>query len=728
LNNSKIKTYKIEGMTCASCSQIIEDNVRKLAGVDSVQVNFVTEKAELAVGEKFNEEILNELLTKLGYRALSSEKVKEVAKAFAEKSFFSVQFFQALLSLIVGIFSMALAMGPFSQLAEHQTNNIIQFILSTLILLFFGKVYVKSVYHFFTTRYSNMNTLIGLGVLAAYFYSVTLMFFSAHAHVYFETIPFIIGFTLFGHFLEEKAKTKAKSSLSSLYKMQIKFAAKIEVGVEINTPVIELKVGDIIRLRPGDKIPLDGVVSEGSSHTDESMITGESSAVSKKSGDNVFAGSLNLEGSLLIKVQKEIHQGFISDVVAYVEKAQLRKAPIQKYADKIVQYFVPTIISISVLTFLMWMIFNPNEKTYQAFSHMIAVLLIACPCALGLAVPMAVMITTAEASKSGLLIGGGEVIERASTIDIIVFDKTGTLTEGHPNVIDYEFSPNSNTPIDESEFFRIVGSITRNSSHPLSHSITQFIEARKIKLGDPDKFKNIPGFGVESLFEGKKVLVGNAALLKRENIEVRESQKIGSLVYISIDQIFSGVFVIADPLKKEAKETIASLNRQGIEVWMLTGDNEKIAKKIANELGILNFKASVLPVEKADFILSLQANGKKVAMIGDGINDAPALSSANLSMAMSSGSDVAIEASDVSILEGKIACVSQFFERSNKTMRVIKQNLFLSFFYNLLCIPLAAGLLYPWFQVSLTPMWASLAMGLSSFSVILSSLRLKKSL
>ncbi|MDD4974621.1 MAG: heavy metal translocating P-type ATPase [Bacteriovorax sp.] len=724
MNNSKIKTYKIEGMTCASCSQIIEENVRKLSGVDSVQVNFVTEKAELAVGDSFQEEIFSEMLNKLGYRALSSEKVKEVERAFADKSFFNIQFFQSALSLLVGIFSMALAMGPFSKYADHQTNNSIQFVLSTLILLLFGKVYVKSVYHFFTTRYSNMNTLIGLGVLAAYFYSLILMFFSVHAHVYFETIPFIIGFTLFGHFLEEKAKTKAKSSLSSLYKMQIKFASKVVEGVEVNTPVIDLKVGNTIRLRPGDKIPLDGIVSEGSSHTDESMITGESSAVSKKIGDNVFAGSLNLEGSLLIKVQKEIHQGFISDVVAYVEKAQLRKAPIQKYADKIVQYFVPTIIIISLFTFLIWMIFNPNEKTYQAFSHMIAVLLIACPCALGLAVPMAVMITTAEASKSGLLIGGGEVIERASTIDIIVFDKTGTLTEGHPNVIDYESSPS----IDESEFFRVVGSITRYSSHPLSHSITQFIEARKIKLGDPDKFKNIPGYGVESFFEGKRVLVGNAEFLKREKIEICESEKVGSLVYISIDQSFAGVFVIADPLKKEAKETIASLKRQGIEVWMLTGDNQKIARKIATELGIVNFKDSVLPVEKADFILALQENGKKVAMIGDGINDAPALSSANLSMAMSSGSDVAIEASDVSILEGKIACVAQFFERSNKTMRVIKQNLFLSFFYNLLCIPLAAGLLYPLFQISLTPMWASLAMGLSSLSVILSSLRLKKSL
>ena len=502
--------------------------------------------------------------------------------------------------------------------------------------------------------------------------------------------------------------------------MQIKFASKMFDGVEKNTPVIDLRAGDIIRLRPGDKIPVDGEVTDGISHTDESMITGESSIVGKKIGDKVFAGSLNLEGSLLVNVQKEIHQSFISEVVHYVEKAQLKKAPIQKYADRIVKYFVPAIMLISIFTFIMWIIFNPNEKMYQAFSHMIAVLLIACPCALGLAVPMAVMITTAEASKLNLLIGGGEVIERASSIDHVVFDKTGTLTEGHPKVVSYESS------MDTNEFFRIVGSITRYSSHPLSRSITQFIESKNLKLSDPDKFKDIPGHGLSSLFEDKRVLIGNAKFLNSEHIKFQESEKIGSLVYISVEDKYAGVFVIADPLKIEARQTVQSLKKLGIAVYMLTGDNDKVAKKIALELGIDNVKANVLPVEKANFILELKTLGKKVAMIGDGINDAPALSAANLSMAMSNGSDIAVNVSDVSILMGKIDNVAQFFERSNKTMKIIKQNLFLSFIYNLLCIPLAAGLFYPWFKISLTPMWASLAMGLSSISVIFSSLRLKK--
>jgi Cu+-exporting ATPase len=703
-------------MTCASCSQVIEENAIKVAGIESILVNFATEKAELRVFESFNENVFKELLAQLGYKAFAPNEYSDLA----EKSFFNLQFFQALICLSIGLISMSLAMGPLSRLFSNHINNFVQLIFSSIVLLFFGKIYLKSVYRFITEGYSNMNTLIGLGVLAAFIYSLALMFASTHAHVYFETIPFIIGFTLLGHFFEEKAKTKARSTMSSLYKMQIKFASKIENGGELSTPVIDLKTGDIVRIKPGEKIPLDGEVRMGSSHTDESMLTGESKAVGKKIGDKVFAGSLNLEGSLQVIVEKEIHQGFISDVVSFVEKAQSQKAPIQKYADKIVQYFVPAIILISVVTFILWMILNPNERTYQAFSHSIAVLLIACPCALGLAVPIAVMITTAEASKSGLLIGGGEVIERASSIDTIVFDKTGTLTEGHPKVIGYK------TILNEQEFFKIIGSVTRNSGHPLSRSVTHFIEDSGVKLKDPDKFKNIPGMGIESVFEGKNILIGNASLLKQHNVEFIESDEVGSLVYASIDQLYVGVFVIADPIKKAAIETVHSLIQQGKEVWMLTGDNERVARKTAQEVGILNFKANIQPVEKASFVEDLQRNGKKVAMIGDGINDAPALSTANLSMAMSSGSDVAIEASDVSILEGKIECVAQFFLGSNKTMKIIKQNLFFSFFYNLLCIPLAAGLFYPSYHISLSPMWASLAMGLSSFSVILSSLRLIK--
>ncbi len=703
-------------MTCASCSQIIEDNTKTLSGVESVQVNFATEKADIKFNDQFSEDSFKSLLEKLGYRAADEKADKK------DDQFFNEIFYQSLAAVLIGSFLMGISMGPLSSFFEHSTSNIIQLILASVVLFSLGLPYLKSVVKFVTSGYSNMNTLIGLGVLASYLYSIYLMIDSAHAHVYFETIPFIIGFTMFGHFLDEKAKTKARASLSSLYKMQIKFAIKVVDGKEINTPVIELKSGDIIRLKPGEKIPLDGVVIQGETHTDESMITGESVPVAKRQGENVFAGSLNLEGSIQVQIKEELHQTYIANIVSFVEKAQLKKAPIQKYADRIVRVFVPVIIAISLITFIAWFLLGNENRSAIAMSHMIAVLVIACPCALGLAVPMAVMLSTAEASKAGLLISGGEVIEKASSIDVMVFDKTGTLTEGRPIVSEFKTSLNSD------EFLKIAGSVVQYSNHPLSAAITKYIETKKIKLADPDAFKNLPGMGMESTLFGKKILIGKKELLENAGIKVDDIEIVGSLVYIGIDQIFAGVFVIEDPIKATAVQTVRSLMKKGIEVWMLTGDNILIAKKIAAEIGISNVKANVLPVDKANFIMELKQSGKKVAMIGDGINDAPALSSADLGMAMASGSDVAIEAAEVSILEGKIECVATFFELSNKTMRVIKENLFLSSFYNLLCIPLAAGAFAPWLNLSLTPMWASLAMGLSSVSVVLSSLRLKKSL
>lgn len=706
-------------MTCASCSQVIEENVQRLSGVEKVQVNFATEKAELVTNEKFNEPSFKELLIQLGYRA---KDPNEVSSAPGEKNPEHEKLIvQAGLSVLAGAISMALSMGPVSALFSHEVNNIIQFVISTIVLFFFGKKYFASVWTFIRKGHSNMNTLIGLGVGAAYLYSVALMFVSLHAHVYFETIPFIIGFTLFGHYLDEKAKTKARASLSSLYKMQIKFALKIVDGKEINTPVIELKTGDVLRLRPGEKIPLDAEVVQGSSHADESMITGESVPVAKHAGDKVFAGSLNLEGTLQVRVKEEIHQTYIANIVSFVEKAQMKKAPIEKYADQVIRFFVPGIIVFSIITFALWWFLNDQNKSFEAFSHMIAVLLIACPCALGLAVPMAVMLSTTQASKDGLLIGGGDVIEKGKSIDTVVFDKTGTLTQGSPVVTHFE------TKMNESEFFRIAGSVVQYSNHPLSKAISKFLEGKKVKLADPDKFKNIPGMGMESLFENKKVLIGKKELLEENNIVV-DKVLLGSLVYVGIDQTLAGVFVIEDPVKNTAKSTVNALHDRNIEVWMLTGDNAAVAEKIAAEIGIKNIKANVVPVDKANFVLSLKEQGKKVAMIGDGINDAPALTSADLSMAMASGSDVAIEAADVSILEGKIEFVAHFFDLSKRTMSIIKQNLFLSFFYNLLCIPLAAGVLWPWFHLSLTPMWASLAMGLSSVSVVLSSLRLRRTI
>lgn len=718
---SKEKTFKIEGMTCASCSQIIEDNGKKLHGVDSIEVSFATEKCYLKVKDSFNFESFSELLTSLGYRAIDPSEQNS-----ANENRLKPILLHSIISLLTGSFFMLITMGPVSTFFSHSATNLIQLILTSLVLIFFGKSYFISLGHFFKTGLANMNTLIGIGLAAAFIYSVVLMAINEHAHVYFEAIPFVIGFTQLGHFLEEKAKTKARSSLSSLYKMQIKFALKVENGIDVNTPVVDLKIGDKIKLKPGDKIPLDAKVILGISHCDESMLTGESQAVAKKVGDKVFAGSLNLDGTIIVEVDKMLHQTFISSVVSYVEKAQLQKAPIQKYADKIIKYFVPSIIAIAALTLVIWLLFysgiEGNDRSYQAFSHMIAVLLIACPCALGLAVPMAVMLSTAEASRHGLLMGGGAVIEKANSINTIVFDKTGTLTEGMPEVVDTSFIA------EEAVFLQLAGSLSQYSNHPLSRSITSYVAHKNISLLDPETFKNIAGLGIEGSVANKKILIGSADLLLQNNITFESSTKIGSHVYVAVDGIYKGVFVISDPLKNSALETIQSLQDSGYELWLLTGDNELVANETAKTLGINNIKSNIKPVGKADFIQELKSKGKIVAMIGDGINDAPALATSDLSIAMSSGSDVAIEASEVSLLEGKILNLVYFFDLSKETMKIIKQNLILSFSYNILCIPLAAGVFYPVFHISLTPMWASAAMGMSSLSVILSSLRLKKSL
>jgi len=539
-----------------------------------------------------------------------------------------------------------------------------------------------------------------------------------HAHTYFEGIPFIIGFTKLGHYLDEIAKTKARSSLSSLYKMQIKFATRLQNDNTESVPVIDLNLGDHIRILPGEKIPLDGIVSEGATHIDESMITGESIPVAKTKDTKVFAGSINQEGSIVVEVKSKLNQTFVSDLMRYVEKAQLNKAPIQKYADKVIKYFVPVIIGIAILTFFLWLVINTEDKSYQAFSHMISVLLIACPCALGLAVPMAVMLSTTSAAKNGLLISGGEAIEKGANIDVVIFDKTGTLTMGKPQVVYTEKK--------DEKFFLYAQGMAQYSNHPLSQAITSFLADSKLHAPDPEQFKNIPGLGLEGQIDGKKILMGNAALLLSHQITPLRSSITGSYVFLSADDICLGVFVIADTIRPKAKACVEILLKNNFEVWMLTGDNELVAKDIAKQLGIKNVKANVLPVFKADFVQQFKLKGKKILMVGDGINDAPALASADLSMAMSSGSDVAIAAADVSILSGSIEQVAGFLDLSKRTMKIIKENLFLSFFYNILCIPLAAGAFYPWYKFSLTPMWASFAMIFSSLSVLINSLRLKK--
>jgi Cu+-exporting ATPase len=698
-------------MTCASCSQVIEENVQKLKDIQSIQVNFATETAELSVNEQFDLETFHALMKKLGYRAIDP---KAVANLPTEK-FFNHHFYKALFAILLSLVTMFFAMGPWM-------NNWVQAILTSIVVFSFGRPYVTAIFK------SNMNSLIGLGALSAYGYSVYLLLFEHHAHTYFEGTAFIIAFALLGHFFDDKAKTKARSTLSSLYKMQIKFASKIVENQEVNTPVIELVIGDLLRLRPGEKFPLDGEIMTGETHVDESMITGESQAISKTIGAKVFAGSLNLEGSVTYKVTTSLHDTFISQIVSFVEKAQLKKAPIQQYADKLVRYFVPVILVLATITFISWFFITHN--TFLSLTHMIAVLVIACPCALGLAVPMVIMLATTKAAQNGLLVTGGDVLEKGSHIDVVVFDKTGTLTQGQPQLTSIVIIGDGQA---ENYFLQIAASCSQYSSHPLSQCLFNSAVKKNLELLDPDKFQSETGLGIVAEYQGKEVLLGNNNLLEKYNVENTVSEKfyqehIGSYIFMSIDKIMVAAFIITDPIKTEALELIKKLHLLKLEVWMLTGDHHLIAQKIGAELGISSefIRAETRPSEKAEFIEELQLKKKKVAMIGDGINDAPALAKADLSIAMGNGTDVAIEASEVSVLDGKIVLIAEFFSLSKRSMRVIKENLLLSSLYNLLCIPLAAGVFYPWYKISLTPMWASLAMGLSSFSVILNSFRVRK--
>lgn len=704
-------------MTCVACSGIIEAETLKLKGVKSAVVNFATEKADFEFEKDFDLDLFFSLLNKLGYRAIDT-KSREI---HSTNQFFNRDFYKAFIALILASLTMFFAM------VVH--DNLYQAILTTILIIAFGKPYLFAILRL----HSNMNTLIGLGAFSAYFYSLYLLVFFPHAHPYFEGGAFIIAFSLLGHYLDGLAKTKARSNLSSLFKMQIKFASRINnENKEINTPVVDLVLGDVIRIKPGEKFPLDGIVVSGETHADESMLTGESQVVSKSLDSKVFAGSLNCEGSVNIQITSSMHTTELSQVVSFVEKAQLKKAPIQKYADRIVKYFVPVILVIAILTFIIWYLITKDLS--MAMIHMVSVLVIACPCALGLAVPMAIMLSTSDAAKNGLLISGGDVVEAGSHIDTMVFDKTGTLTEGRPELTEIVlFEKSLNEQDYKIELLKIAASSLQFSTHPLSQSITNAAVKNNLSLLDPDKFKSLTGLGIKATLNNQDIVLGNADLLTAENISFDiepnfYSTHVGSYVFLAIDKKLIAAFVITDPIKKEAQKVVKNLQDLNINVWMVTGDHAGIAHKVGAELGIKPefIRSGVKPVEKADFILELQSKKYKVAMIGDGINDAPALAKADLSLAMSTGSDVAIETAQVSVLDGKIESVADFFVRSKRSMKIIKENLILSSVYNLLCIPLAAGVFYPFFKVSLTPTWASFAMAMSSFSVIINSYRVKK--
>ncbi len=624
---------------------------------------------------------------------------------------------------------------PFS----HQVQGILELILTLPVLFYAGWFLMKRGWVSFKTWNLNMFSLIALGVAAAMIFSLIALFFpnilphelahGSNTPLYFESVCVILTLVIMGQMMEARAHMKTGKAIEALMNLSPDTANLILDGNEKKVSLAEIKINDILRVKPGEKIPVDGKITEGNSNVDESMITGEPIPVEKKTGDRVTSGTINDNGTFLMRAEKVGDETLLSQIIKMVNDASRSKAPIQKLADKISKIFVPTVIGIAVLTFVLWSVFGGENKLIYAFVNAVAVLIVACPCALGLATPMSLMVGIGKGAQNGILIKNAEALEEMHKVNVLITDKTGTLTEGKPSLDHIESFENT----DKNEILKLSGSLNQNSEHPLSNAVLDKFKTQNLQFEKVQDFENISGKGVKGRINNEEILLGNEALLKHFNIEIPESLKQKVIVkqdeaktisYLAKDGKVLGFLSFSDKIKATSKQAINYLHSQNIEVIMMTGDNGHTAKAVATELGITNFKANCLPEDKMNEIKKLQNEGKIVAMTGDGINDAPALAQSNIGIAMGTGTDAAIESAEITLLKGDILGVAKSKILSEKLLKNIKENLFFAFIYNVLGIPLAAGLLYPFFGILLSPMIAAAAMSFSSVSVILNSLRL----
>ena len=587
-----------------------------------------------------------------------------------------------------------------------------------------------------------MFTLIALGVGAAYFYSGFALLFpglipeafreAGTVQVYFEAAAMITALVLLGQVLELRARRRTGAAIRELLSLAPPTATVVRNGQETEVPLEHVKQGNTLRVRPGEKIPVDGTIIEGKSAVDESMITGEPIPVEKGVEDAVIGGTVNQTGSFLMNAEKVGEDTVLSQIVNMVADAQRSRAPIQGMADRVAGYFVPAVVLVAILTFIAWAVFQPVQPALAyALVNAVAVLIVACPCALGLATPMSIMVGVGRGAKEGVLIKNAEVLEMLEQVDTVVVDKTGTLTVGKPSLT--ECIPTDSFA--EDELLKLAASVERSSEHPLGHAIVQSANERDIQTVSVENFDSITGGGVHGTVEGREVLIGKRPLLEEKNVQglnalgERASQLQGqghTVMYVAVDGEFAGLLAVSDPIKKSTPAAIRTLHQLGLRIIMLTGDNEKTAQTVAEKLGIDEFKAGVRPQDKHEYVKELQANGKRVAMAGDGINDAPALAQANVGIAMGTGTDVAIEAAGVTLVKGDLRGIVKAVQLSQRVMKNIRQNLFFAFIYNMLGVPIAAGVLYPLFHVLLNPMIAAAAMSFSSVSVISNALRLRR--
>lgn len=730
------KSYPVLNMSCASCAASSQDVLQMQPGVVSASVNYANGNGTIEfIPTITDSQKLKASLQSVGYDLLidetesAGETLEELQqqnyRQLKQKTLWSVLF--SLPLVIIGMTPVLMGM-PYA--------NYIMWPLATPVVVYFGRQFFSGAYRQVKHRSANMDTLVALSTGTAYIFSVFNTLFpqfwhskGLHPHVYFEASAVVITFILIGKLLEEKAKGNTSSAIKNLMGLQPKTVTVIkENGEQVQTAIAEVQQGDIIIVKPGEKIAVDGVVTYGSSYIDESMITGEPVAVNKSENDKVFAGTINQKGSLHFKAEKVGSETLLAQIIKTVQDAQGSKAPVQRLVDKIAGIFVPVVIVIAVLTLIVWIILGGDNGFTHGLLAMITVLVIACPCALGLATPTAIMVGVGKGAQNGILIKDAQSLETAKKINAIILDKTGTITEGKPNVTAIKWFGN------ESDAKRnILYSIEKSSEHPLADAVVKHLESNA-KFANAVAIENIEGKGIQGIYNSVVYTIGNIALMNERDIRISAEvsewykgklSKAKTVVFFADDKEVLCAIAIADTIKETSAEAVGMLQKSGIEVYMLTGDNEQTAKAVADAVGIKQYRAGVLPQQKSDFVKELQQKGKVVAMVGDGVNDSTALAQADVSIAMAKGSDIAMDVAKMTIISSDLIKIPQAVKLSRQTVATIKQNLFWAFIYNVIGIPIAAGILYPVNGFLLSPMLAGAAMALSSVSVVSNSLLLK---
>ncbi|WNU94678.1 heavy metal translocating P-type ATPase [Streptococcus sp. DTU_2020_1000888_1_SI_GRL_NUU_041A] len=741
---SEKKEYKLSGMTCAACAMTVEMAVKDLETVEDVSVNLATERLSLLPKAGFDSQQVLDAVAEAGYQA--EEKGKDKPSDVSEEAVIKAQKLQKkkqelLILLITALPLLYISMGsmvglPLPSFLDHMVHPLV-FVLSQLLLtlpaVWIGRGFYQRGFRNLIKRHPNMDSLIAVGTSAAFLYSlysVSQVFLGHHAFVhqlYFESVAVIIALVLLGKYLESSAKGKTSQAIQSLLELVPSQATVIRYGEAVTIDTEDIRVGDIIRIKPGERMPVDGLVTDGQTFVDESMMTGESVPIEKKVGDTITSATINQNGSIDYQATRVGSDTTLAQIVRLVEEAQGSKAPIAALADKISLYFVPIVLSLATLSALGWY-FLDGESLSFSLSIFIAVLVIACPCALGLATPTAIMVGTGKGAENGILIKSGQALEAAYQLDTIVLDKTGTITVGKPSLTD--LLPLSD--FNRSDLLQLIASAEQHSEHPLAQAILEATEEEGLDLLPVSHFEAMVGRGLSAQVEGRQLLVGNESLMKDKNIDssvfqeqLLELSKEGkTAMFVAVDGQLAGILAVADEMKSSSLKAVQELQSMGLEVIMLTGDREETATAIAQKAGIQKVIAGVLPDGKAAAIKNLQEAGKKLAMVGDGINDAPALVQADVGIAIGSGADVAIESADVVLMHSDLQDVVKAIKLSQATIRNIKENLFWAFAYNTLGIPIAMGLLHLFGGPLLNPMLAGLAMSLSSVSVVVNALRL----